>query len=114
MKKNNKNSSLLLTKADNYDIMTSMITKDKDNTMKMNPRDMDWKDFVHADHLTSLRDDDDSDDGDDDDDGDNVLDAQDICPGSDDKVDEDNDKNFLLLHLNFFDRSKPLQKDYIK
>ena len=34
--------------------------------MKMNPRDMDWKDFVHADHLTSLRDDDDSDDGDDD------------------------------------------------
>ena len=55
----------LLTNADNYDIMTSMITKDKDNTMKMNPRDMDWKDFVHADHLTSLRDDD-SDDGDDD------------------------------------------------
>ena len=27
--------------------------------MKMNPRDMDWKDFVHADHLTSLSDDDD-------------------------------------------------------
>ena len=29
--------------------------------MKMNPRDMDWKDFVHADHLTSLSDDDDDD-----------------------------------------------------
>ena len=45
--------------------------------MKMNPRDMDWKDFVHADHLTSLRDDDDSDDGDDDDDDDNNDDDKD-------------------------------------
>ena len=43
------------------------MTMDKDKTMKMNPRDMDWKDFVHADHLTSLRDDDGDDDNDDDD-----------------------------------------------
>ena len=44
--------------------MLNVITTGE-NKMK-NPRDMDWKDFVHADHLTSLRDDDDSDDGDDD------------------------------------------------
>ena len=43
-----------------------------ENKMKKNPRDMDWKDFVHADHLTSLRDDDDSDDDDDDDDDDDT------------------------------------------
>ena len=46
--------------------MLNVITTGE-NKMK-NPRDMDWKDFVHADHLISLRDDDDSDDDDDDDD----------------------------------------------
>jgi len=49
--------------------MLNVITTGE-NKMKKNPRDMDWKDFVHADHLTSLRDDDDSDDDDDDGDDD--------------------------------------------
>ena len=31
-----------------------------------NPRDMDWQRFIHPDHLTSLRDDDDTDDDTDD------------------------------------------------